>query len=278
MREGLLPFSREKMSSQHNQDAFEAANAGDTELALYHLDNSLRLNPAQPEVRRMRAKLTGQTDGGFYDYDMFKRVMQGMHEDHADLKAEEARLDADVDPLAPASAPVKTASSSSEERYVESLVDDLDMPATDDAESTVATAAEASDATGEQVADAGESTIDVDALEEAIFLVEAEPMSVDDAFGDEVEASFEETVVADAATEELYDDDCVVEPMTTDDALALVAESQQRLVSGPRSSAWGRLWWLARIAGDQARAFAIRDAAPTGTGTGAAVATVNDDD
>jgi len=278
MREGLLPFSREKMSSQHNQDAFEAANAGDTELALYHLDNSLRLNPAQPEVRRMRAKLTGQTDGGFYDYDMFKRVMQGMHEDHADLKAEEARLDADVDPLAPASAPVKTASSSSEERYVESLVDDLDMPATDDAESTVATAAEASDATGEQVADAGESTIDIDALEEAIFLVEAEPMSVDDAFGDEVEASFEETVVADAATEELYDDDCVVEPMTTDDALALVAESQQRLVSGPRSSAWGRLWWLARIAGDQARAFAIRDAAPTGTGTGAAVATVNDDD
>ncbi len=255
MREGLLPFSREKMSSQHNQDAFEAANAGDTELALYHLDNSLRLNPAQPEVRRMRAKLTGQTDGGFYDYDMFNRVMQGMHEDHADRKADEARLDADTDPLAPASASVKTASSSSEERYVESLIDDLDMPETEEVVASAQT----------------EPEIDVDALEDAIFLVEAAPITAEEAFG-----GASDPIVAQAGTDELYDDDCVVESMTTDDALAIAAESQARLVSGPRTSAWGRLWWLARIAGDQARTFAVRDA--TTTGTGAEVATVNDDD
>jgi hypothetical protein len=273
MREGLLPFSREKMSSQHNQNAFEAASSGDTELALYHLDNSLRLNPAQPEVRRMRAKLTGQTDGGFYDYDMFNRVMQGMHEDHADRKADEARLDAETDPLAPASVPVQTAASSSEERFVEALVDDLDMPVV---EETV----EVADAT-----EVEDSSIDIEALEEAIFLVEAEPMTVEEAFGGETEVGevgfeTEETVVAEAMVEETYDDDCVVEPMTTDNALAIVADSQRRLVSGPRNSAWGRLWWLARIAGDQARAFALRDAESTTTGTSddTAIATVNDED
>ena len=51
------------MSSQRNQNAFDAMNDGDFELALYHFDNSLRLNPAQPEVRRMRAKLTGESGG-----------------------------------------------------------------------------------------------------------------------------------------------------------------------------------------------------------------------
>jgi type IV pilus assembly protein PilQ len=294
MREGLLPFSREKMSSQHNQNAFEAANSGDTELALYHLDNSLRLNPAQPEVRRMRSKLTGQTDGGFYDYDMFNRVMHGMHEEHADRKADEARLDAETDPLAPG-APMQTASSSSEERYVESLVDDLEMPEIENEPVEVAEADVAED-----------SMIDVEALEEAIFLVEAEPMSVDAAFGegeatettsfdetviatenpvedsapDAESTTVTETVVAAATVEESYDDDCEVEPMTTDRALEVVAESQRRLVAGPRNSAWGRLWWLARIAGDQARAFAFRDAEST-TGEsdgGSAVATVNDED
>ena len=42
---------------------------------------------------------------------------------------------------------------------------------------------------------------------------------------------------------------------TTDDALEVVAEAQQVLVAAPRSPVWGRLWWLARIASQQARAF-----------------------
>ncbi len=121
-------------------------------------------------------------------------------------------------------------------------------------------------------------------------------MTVEEAFGGDAEVgevafeteesvateseSITETVVAEATVEESYDDDCVVEPMTTDNALAIVADSQRRLVSGPRSSAWGRLWWLARIAGDQARAFALRDADSTTTGTSgdSAIATVNEED
>lgn len=299
MREGLLPFSREKMSSQHNQDAFEASKAGDTELALYHLDNSLRLNPAQPEVRRMRAKLTGQSEGGYYDYDMFNRVMQGLHEEHGEAVREEARLDADVDPLSAATAKptsIADASTNSEQRYVDSIVDDLEMPESPAAEQPVEmAAAEPTD----------DFEVDIEALEEAIFLVEAEPMTADEAFASDATADSNQTptdsetmvadagepeaavattesmemAVADASTEESYDDDCVVDTFTTDDALALVAESQQRLVAAPRTNAWGRLWWLARIAGDQARAFAVRSSpADAPTGEGSTIATVNDED
>ncbi|MCP4495474.1 MAG: hypothetical protein GY825_01710 [Phycisphaeraceae bacterium] len=50
---------------------------------------------------------------------------------------------------------------------------------------------------------------------------------------------------------------------TNDDALAVVAEAQMKLVGGSRSPSWGRLWWLARIASEQARVFS-KD---TGTST-----------
>ena len=50
---------------------------------------------------------------------------------------------------------------------------------------------------------------------------------------------------------------------TNDDALAFVAEAQMNLVGGSRSPSWGRLWWLARIASEQARVFS-KD---TGTST-----------
>ena len=149
---------------------------------------------------------------------------------------------------------------------------------------------DATEATDAEAAD----EVDVEALEAAIFLVEADPMTAEEAFGEEiaevaaaeVEADAEVVEVADASTEpapeafeEQYDDDCVVEPLTTDDALAIAAESQQRLVASPRTNAWGRLWWLARIAGDQARTFAIRSTpADVPTGEGSAIATVNDDD
>ena len=49
--------------------------------------------------------------------------------------------------------------------------------------------------------------------------------------------------------------DEAVEEFTTDDALEVVAEAQKILVAAPRSPVWGRLWWLARIASERARAF-----------------------
>lgn len=57
-RESLLPFSREAMSSSHNyEQAIDALAKGDTEKALYHTENSLRINKNQPEMIRLREQL-----------------------------------------------------------------------------------------------------------------------------------------------------------------------------------------------------------------------------
>lgn len=61
-REGLLPFSRDKLTASHNQSAIEARNAGDTDLAMYHINNSLRMNANQPSLIEMRQQLSGETE------------------------------------------------------------------------------------------------------------------------------------------------------------------------------------------------------------------------
>jgi hypothetical protein len=58
-RDGLLPFSREKLTSGYNQDATAAFNRGDHDMALYYINNSLRLRPMQPEMIRFRETVTG---------------------------------------------------------------------------------------------------------------------------------------------------------------------------------------------------------------------------
>lgn len=73
-RSGLLPFSREKMTANYAQSAMDAANAGDTELALYHINNALRLNPNQPELLAMRQRLTG-VDEKHFERSLFERMM-----------------------------------------------------------------------------------------------------------------------------------------------------------------------------------------------------------
>ena len=64
-RAGLLPFSRERMTTNYNQDAIDAFNHGNVEKALYYINNSLRLNSTQPEMRRFRERVTGQLEPSF---------------------------------------------------------------------------------------------------------------------------------------------------------------------------------------------------------------------
>lgn len=78
-RSGLLGFSREKMTVAHNQKAMEARAAGDNDLALYHVRNSLRLNPHQAEVLAMQQQLTGDIEES-YEKSLLERIMhRGMH-------------------------------------------------------------------------------------------------------------------------------------------------------------------------------------------------------
>ena len=285
MRDGLLPFSREKMSSRHNQSAFEAKQSGDKDKALYHLDNSLRLNPAQPGVRQLRAEITGSDSGDFYDYDIWNRIMNGQMEKLEDQKIDSARLDSASDPLADAGGamiePKKAPAGTREQRFVDALVADLDLPETIEADDLPAF-------------DPSEA--------DAVFLVEADPMTPEEAFGDMETAgmaadsviamddserfeSFEPITDAEVASVDpmsvatTMDDEPNAEPtevvftaadllaavptepetvpFTTEDAARLAGRMQAELVRGPEKKGWSRLWWLADIAERQIRLFVI---------------------
>ncbi|MBL8874890.1 MAG: hypothetical protein JNM86_03740 [Phycisphaerae bacterium] len=61
-REGLLPFSRERMTSQMLMDARKLATEGKTDSALWKLNMALSINPQQPEAIELKEKLTGKNE------------------------------------------------------------------------------------------------------------------------------------------------------------------------------------------------------------------------
>lgn len=61
-RQGLLPWSRDKMTSIHNMEAEQFARRGEYEKALWHIQRSLALNPNQPEAFRLRERITGERE------------------------------------------------------------------------------------------------------------------------------------------------------------------------------------------------------------------------
>ncbi|MBQ71733.1 MAG: hypothetical protein CMJ67_02400 [Planctomycetaceae bacterium] len=284
MRDGLLPFSREKMSSKHNQSAFEAKQRGDKDKALYHLDNSLRLNPAQPGVRQLRAEITGSDSGDFYDYDIWNRIMQVQMEELEDQQEESARLDSTSDPLAESAEVAEVPASTREERFVDALVADLDMPETPSfTEAGVVSGAEEEDAVffveadpmtpGEAFGESFEQSEGVESMEktevamaDAVEDVESDVDSIDGAVAnsdtalietepvesmEEMTPVFSDTVeVAEAETVE-----AMPVPFTTEDAARLAGDMQAELMAGPKKNGWSRLWWLADIAERQIRMF-----------------------
>ncbi|MEM7227684.1 MAG: hypothetical protein AAF432_02610 [Planctomycetota bacterium] len=61
-RANLLPFSRSQITGNYNKDAISAYNSGDAEMALYYANNSLRLDPGQPEMINFREMITGSEE------------------------------------------------------------------------------------------------------------------------------------------------------------------------------------------------------------------------
>ena len=59
-RDGLLPFSKAKLSAGHLRDALKAIEAGDRETALWEVDMALGIDPTQVEAIRLKEKLVGQ--------------------------------------------------------------------------------------------------------------------------------------------------------------------------------------------------------------------------
>jgi len=92
-REGLLPWSRETLTTAQNQKALDALAKGDRELALFHAENSLRLAHNQPEIVRLREDLRHGDTAAHADYErsMLERTLE-MQMDDAPAK------DAPVEP------------------------------------------------------------------------------------------------------------------------------------------------------------------------------------
>lgn len=59
-RQGLLPWSRSKMSAAHLRDALKALENDDQDTALYEVDLALGLEPRETEAIRLKEKLTGE--------------------------------------------------------------------------------------------------------------------------------------------------------------------------------------------------------------------------
>ncbi len=81
-RQGLLPWSREKMTDQKNVEAEQLARDGKYEEALNKIKGSLSLNANQPEAYRLRDKITGMKEhwsdasvlNSYLDSEVVKRV------------------------------------------------------------------------------------------------------------------------------------------------------------------------------------------------------------
>jgi type IV pilus assembly protein PilQ len=89
-REGLLPWSRERRSAQHNQDALQAMDDGKFELAMFHIDSSLRLNPVQPQIKHLRRQVSEDGDVEYYDADLWDSALADMIRAHRDANGAEA--------------------------------------------------------------------------------------------------------------------------------------------------------------------------------------------
>jgi hypothetical protein len=59
-REGLLPWSRSKLTASHVRDALNHLEENNKDKALYEVDMALSLDPHSVEARRLKEKLTGE--------------------------------------------------------------------------------------------------------------------------------------------------------------------------------------------------------------------------
>lgn len=114
-REGLLPFSRERMTAQMLMDARKLAAEGHTDQALWKVNMALSIDPMQQEAIQLKEKLTGKQEI-WPDRSMLDELMDtDRRSRHGSTSALPATPAADevanpVKPAAPAAKPVASAS------------------------------------------------------------------------------------------------------------------------------------------------------------------------
>jgi type IV pilus assembly protein PilQ len=74
-RAGLLPFSSEQITANYNRDALNAYRVGDLDNALYWSNLSLRNTTEQPEMIRLREKITNEKES-VWERDLLQTLLQ----------------------------------------------------------------------------------------------------------------------------------------------------------------------------------------------------------
>ncbi len=66
-RAGLLPFSREQVTANYQQDAFQAYGEGDLAKALYYSNAALRMKPVSPAMQQLRERVVALPGSEFQE-------------------------------------------------------------------------------------------------------------------------------------------------------------------------------------------------------------------
>ena len=94
-REGLLPWSTDKMVSSHLLKAKKALAAGDRDKALWHTDLALHLSPTSADALALKQQITGEAIA-YHD----RNQLQGLLD---------TAIDSDIEAMAPVAGPVEVA-------------------------------------------------------------------------------------------------------------------------------------------------------------------------
>jgi type IV pilus assembly protein PilQ len=100
-RQGLLPWSRSKMTASHLREALEYKASGNTDKALWAVNKALTLDPTMVEARRLKADLSGAADRTHSD-SMLKNAIDLMVEKQ--VQTEQSAAPAPTAPAAEAPA------------------------------------------------------------------------------------------------------------------------------------------------------------------------------
>ncbi|MCH2144305.1 MAG: hypothetical protein MK082_04055 [Phycisphaerales bacterium] len=132
VREGLLPWARETLASNSNHDAYQAVDGGDVDLAISHINRSLRNNPNQPEMVQMREDLMGERSIYSADGDILRGVFMRTFKPAENPSKEDL----------PVSDPLSSASTEDAHRASAETASDvgIDVSVQEDAPETVASA------------------------------------------------------------------------------------------------------------------------------------------
>jgi len=86
-RAGLLPFSKDQITANYNRDALDAYRVGDLEKALYWSNLSLGNRQSQPEMVRLRERITNEKES-VWERDLLRKLLQ-REQQTAEASAEE---------------------------------------------------------------------------------------------------------------------------------------------------------------------------------------------